>query len=380
MILHSPLTGQALVADTPHSLAAMGERWPVVDGIAYLRTGRQALVDAALGHLDAGRSDAALIGMLADQDGWWTGPLADPDALAQLVAGRHTLSLRAAMALLGMGPVATYFAYRWADPTYLAGLALIEAHWPHPAAVSEPADRGPATAFELACGIGHYLRELTGRGIACTGGDVVFAKCWLARHWVAPDAEYVVFDADAAWPLTGARFDLVTCHDAFYFLGNQPEVASRLRSLLAPGGVLAVSHLHNAAYRGGAKGPAREAAAWRSLFPAATVYDEAELLGSLMHARAPRPQGWRDGPEIEAWSLVEGAGAPRALSGGLAMPHPEAALRANPLLRDGVAQWPSERWRDEYAAGCWWAREDGQLGFAADPVRLRRLVDLPARW
>lgn len=366
MILRSPETGRPLAADTPHSLAAAGERWPVLDGIAYLRTGRQPLVETALGLLDAGRHDDALVELLSDQDDWWAGPVTDAGELRQLVQARHTLTLRAAMELLRLGPVADYFAYRWVDPTYLAGLALVEAHW-----------QQPATAYELACGIGHYLRELTLHGVACTGSDVVFAKCWLARHWVAPAAEYVVFDAGTAWPIDDIRCDLVMCHDAFYFLPQQANIASRLRRLVAPGGVLAISHVHNAGYRGGAKGPARAMADWQSLFPDATIYDERDLLRSLLHASAPEPSGWIDDAAIEAWSLVEGGGAPRAVSGGLAMPHAGARVRPNPLLGQGGVQWPSDRWRDEYAAGCHWAQP---ATHDRDPTRLRRMVDLPERW
>ncbi len=369
MILRSPCTGQRLFSDTPHSLSAYGERWPVADGIPYLRAGREARAAAALVHLDAGRPDDALAELLADQDDWWTGPAPDPDALRRLVRGRDTLCLREAMTLLAMGPVGTYFAYRWADPTYLAGLALVQSHW-----------RQPASAFELACGIGHYLRELGRHGVACTGGDVVFAKCWLARHWVAPQAHYVVFDAGAAWPIDDARFDLVTCHDAFYFLPDQAGAASGLRALLAEDGVLAVSHLHNAGYAGGAKGPARAAGEWRHLFPDAAVYDERDLLCGLLSAGTVAPVGWEDDPGIEAWSLAEATCGPQAIMGGVAMPHPAAVLRPNPLLAGGAAHWPSERWRDEYAAGCWWARPDSEHGFLPDPVRLRRLVDLPERW
>lgn len=366
MSYRSPRTGALLVADTPHSLAADGERWPVVDGIPYLRVESEGLVAVALDHLDAGCPDDALVALLTDQDAWWMGPATDLRDLKRLVRERDTLSLRAAMALLKLGPVADYFAYRWVDPTYLAGLALMEAHW-----------QRPARAFELACGIGHYLRDLTRLGVACTGADVVFAKCWLAKHWVAPDAAYVVFDAGAAWPLDDARFDLVICHDAFYFLPEQATVAARLRALVADEGVLAIGHLHNAGYRGSAKGPARAMAEWRALFPDATVYDERDLLRSVYEAGTPAPVGWTDDSGVEAWSLVEGGPPPRALTGGLAMPDPAATLRDNPLLVDGSPAWPSERWRDEYGAGCRWALPDAD---AFDPARVRRRVDLPERW
>ncbi|WP_416366521.1 class I SAM-dependent methyltransferase [Sphingomonas aurantiaca] len=153
----------------------------------------------------------------------------------------------------------------------------------------------PIPRSSLACGIGHYLRELTARGVACIGADVVFSKCWLAKHWVAPAADYVVFDAAAQWPVAAQRFDLVACHDAFYFLPDQPRIAGLLREAVAPGGVLAVSHLHNAAVAGGAMGPARDGAEWATLFPDATVYDERELRRALLAGmHPPRP----DGPTI----------------------------------------------------------------------------------
>jgi len=361
MSWRSPVTGRPLAADTPHSLSAEGERWPVADGIPYLRVGREALVATALDHLDAGRSGDALVVLLADQDDWWTGPATDPAELSRLIRERDALSLREAMALLRLGPVADYFAYRWGDPTYLAGLALLEAHWP-----------APGTAFELACGIGHYLRELTRGGVDALGADVVFAKCWLAKHWVAPDADYVVFDAAHRWPAEGRRFDLVQCHDAFYFLPDQPQVAARLRAM---GGVLAISHVHNSGVAGGAKGPARPAGEWAALFPDATVYDDAALLAALVEAGTPVPTGWTDDPAVEAWSLVEKAGPAQAIAGGLALPPDGAALRPHPLLEEGGPNWPSDRYRDEYAASPW-ARE----GADADPVRTRVRLDLPERW
>lgn len=344
----------------------------MVEGIPYLRTDSEGLVAVALDHLDAGCFDDALVALLTDQDAWWTGSATDLRELKRLVRERETLSLREALALLRLGPVADYFAYRWSDPTYLAGLALLEAHW-----------AGPATAFELASGIGHYLRELGGRGVACVGADVVFAKCWLAKNWVAPDARYVVFDAAEPWPIACATFDLVQCHDAFYFFPKQPEIARRLRGAVEPAGMLAVSHIHNTAYYDGAKGPALRPDELAVMFPGATPYDEAELLGALLEARAPSPIRWVDAsaPSVEAVSFVEGgAGMARALVGGLALPRAGARLRDNPLLVDGRVRWPSEHYQGEYGEGCVWAHEALGPGVSPDPARLRRVVDLPERW
>ena len=376
--LRSPLTGRSLTPDTPHSIAAHGERWPVVDGIAFLRTGRDALVADVLAKLDAGDRDAALALLLVEQDDWWGGPPADPARLATLVRERDALTFRQAMDHLGFGRVGDYLAHRWSDPTYLAGLALLEAHWAEP-------DR----VFELACGTGPYLRELARRGMPCTGGDVVFAKLWLARHWVVgPDVELICFDAASPWPIAGRRHGLVLCHDAFYFLEPKQVVADRLRAITAQDGLLAVAHVHNAGYANLSSGAAMSAEALAALFPEGTFYDDAELTLALAEARAPRPQPAAALSEVEAFSLALGDSLPpRPVLAGLALPMPGAALRKNPLYGDDDRiAWPSERYREEYAARATYP-EHSQVPRTARRVpatetgaRSRELVDLPERW
>ena len=376
--LRSPLSGRSLAPDTPHSLAAQGERWPVIDGIAFLRTGRDALVADALAKLDAGDRDAALALLLVEQDDWWGGPPADPARLATLVRERDTLTFRQAMDHLGFGRVGDYLAHRWSDPTYLAGLALLEAHWAEP-------DR----VFELACGTGPYLRELARRSVPCTAGDVVFAKLWLARHWVVgPDVELICFDAGSPWPIAGRRHGLVFCHDAFYFLEPKQAVADRLRAATAQDGLLAVAHVHNAGYANLSSGAAMSAAALAALFPEGTFYDDAELTLALAEARAPRPQPAAALSEVEAFSLALGDSLPpRPVLAGLALPMPGAALRKNPLYGDDDRiAWPSERYREEYAARATYP-EHSQVPRTARRVpatetgaRSRELVDLPERW
>ncbi len=362
----SPVSGQPLREDTPHSLADdNGQRWPVIDGIAYLRVGRDALIAETLAKLDDGDRDAAVAVLLADQDQWWTGPATEEADLLRLVRQSDEITLREAMALLRYGPVGDYFAHRWSDPTYLAGLALLEAHWD-----------APRTVFELASGIGHYARELTARGVACLCADIVFSKCWLARHWVAPEARYVVFDAGQNWPIAGRRFDCVHCQDAFYFLPEQRRVAAQIRAATEPAGFLAIGHLHNANVDGGSFGPARLAADWRDLFPTAHVYDEAALLSAMMKGVAPKPGEWADDPNVEAWSIVEGGGEARRIDGGLTLPTRDRALQANPLAGPDGPIWPSNRYEAEYGPRSTWTNPAPD----SDPARDRRLVDLPERW
>ncbi|MDN3568792.1 class I SAM-dependent methyltransferase [Paeniroseomonas aquatica] len=368
-----------LMADTAHSVRdGDGVRWPAPDGIPYLRSGHRALAEAALARLDAGDREGALVLLLADQDDWWRGPLAEPDALRQLVRSGTTLSLRDAMQLLAWGPVADYFAHRWSDPTFLAGLALVEAHW-----------TAPRHAFELACGIGHHLRELSRHGIAVTGVDVVFAKLWVARHWVAPAARLLCLDAAQPWLVTD-RFDLVACHDAFYFLEPKPDILACLRALLDPGrGVLAIGHVHNSECDNLSAGSAISAEAMAALFPEGMLYDDAELTRALAEDRAPRPLPARGLRRVEAFAVADGPGLrpAQAVSGLLGLPPVGTLLRRNPLYgAGGRIAWPSERYAREYGPRATypavsavpdWVAFDATTAAAA---RRRELVDLPEGW
>ncbi len=396
--LRSPVTGALLQPDGPALLRdADGRRWPLLDGIPYLRTGRDALVEAAVAAVERGDADRARVLLLADQDDWWTGAVPDEDALRTLVAGRNRLSLRDAMGLLAFGRVGDYFAHRWSDPTFLAGLALLDAH-------RRPAD----SAFELACGIGHYGRELARRGVAFTGADVVFAKLWLARHWVLGEAASLVcFDAASPWPLPREPFDLAFCHDAFYFLEPKPAILAELRARVAPGGRLALSHIHNSGADNLSAGRAVSPEQLAAFFPRATVYDDAELTAALVEARAPRPAPLAVLGRVEAFSVEDGPNPAAHADPSLALPPRDASLRLNPLYAatpDGVSvRWPSPRYEAEYApratfpaslsrgavdaldpeapAPAAGSRTAGAAeALRLDAIRRRILVDLPERW
>ena len=225
--------------------------------------------------------------------------------------------------------------------------------------------------------------------MACTGGDVVFAKLWLARHWVVgPEVELVCFDAGSPWPVDGRRHGLVLCHDAFYFLEPKLEVARRLRGATADDGLLAVAHVHNSEAANLSSGAAMSAEALAALFPGAVLYDDAELTRALVETRAPRPQPPYALVGVEAFSLAFGdALPPRPVLAGLALPLLGAELRKNPLYGDDDSiAWPSERYREEYAAQATYPlhsqapRRARRVPATESEARCRELVDLPERW
>ena len=368
--LHGPVSGSVLGADTPWSLAAGGERWPVIDGIPFLRADRRELADAALAALDAGRADDALVALLADQDGWArSAPPSEADR-RRVVAEVGTLSFRQAMDLLAFGPVGTYFAHRWSDPTFLSGLALAEAHG------------GPGPVFELACGAGHYLREFARSGETVSGGDIVFAKLWLARQFVAPGARLVCFDAAGAWPFADGAFATVFCHDAFYFMPAKANVAAEMRRVASR---VLVGHAHNALTDNLSAGEPLPPAGYGALFPGSVMYDDRELTAALVEARAPRAGSLEGAPALSwAW----GAGAARPVLGGLALPAAGAVLRRNPLYDGGRIAWPSARYEAEYGPLATYpvqATGPETAVAGSDPAidalaRRRVLLDLPASW
>jgi SAM-dependent methyltransferase len=332
---------------------------PVVDGIPYARAGRDELRARVAAMLADGDVDGARIALLADADDWWDAAPPPREQLAR-VAGAATL--REAMDLLGMGRVGDYFAHRWSDPTYLAGLALLQAHW--------PADR---PVVEVACGAGHLLRELAQRGVReLVGVDVVWAKLWLAQRFVCPDARYVCADVTAL-PDLGVRAPAyVLCHDALYFVRDKAGAARAMRALAGNGGTVVVGHAHVADPHG-APVPACE---YAELLGTDLAYDDDELTRALLSARPPSPAPVGSLEGSEAIALVAGdplRPAPHDLG------EPVGPLRLNPLYASGALVWPSERYEQEYGP-----RSD-YLPPRAEPLppdaaRRRVLVDLPERW
>jgi SAM-dependent methyltransferase len=371
--LHDPLTGLPLHPDTPHSLSDGGQRWPVVDDIPFLRTDRTDLVEQALAALDAGQPFEATVVLLSDQDAWARTKQPSEDARRSLLRQQGALSFRAAMDLLAFGPVGTYFAHRWTDPTFLSGLALAEAH------------RVPGTIFELACGAGHFLREFARTHETVAGGDVVFAKLWLARHYIAPQAKLVCFDAAVTWPFADGAWDTVFCHDAFYFLPDKPHVAREMRRV-ASGPVL-VGHAHNALVDNLSAGSPMAPADYASLFGTPLLYDDRELTAALVDARAPVATTADALATAPAVSLAAVAEPPRPVVAGVSMPAPGADLRRNPLYEWDRVRWPSDRYEREYGPLATYplqatGPESAVAGAAdiEDLVRRRVLVDLPETW
>ena len=390
--LVNPLSGEMLEYDSAHSLTDGENRFPVIDAIPFLRVGRDDLRTRVLQKLDAGDEKGALILLFQDQDDWARSEPPSETDLQPLFENRN-LTLRDALRCLRYGAVADYFAHRWSDPTFVSGLALLEHHLP----------RGAKIVFELACGIGHYLREFDLRGIEAVGADVVFSKLWLARKFVAPDAKLVCLDANFNFPFADKSFDAAFCHDAFYFLPEKRHVAAELKRTSR--GAIIIGHAHNSDAENYSSGAAISTGEYAAMFDNPILYDDAELTWAAIEDRKPRTSAADDLENAAAIDLVDNfTGEPETLEScprkSFLLPTARENLKINPLLRDenGEIQtspfYPSERYTAEYAPLSDYlslsavdlevlksvASEDNSPNMPTDFARRRILLDLPEKW
>ncbi|WP_157974592.1 class I SAM-dependent methyltransferase [Lewinella sp. IMCC34183] len=360
--LISPRTGEVLRPEGDHFLTDGTDRWPVVDGIPYLRD-KEAVRAAAAAALDAGDMAAARRQLLADQDRFSPTPPPGADAIDRAV-DRPELSLREAMQLLNYGAVGDYFAYRWCSPTFTGGLHMLE-RTPHHLPV-----------IEVACGIGHFLHALEAAGRRTVGVDIVWSKLWLARRYLGVRGPLICGDIERGPVLATRKPHTVFCHDALYFFEHKGPALAHMRKL-SGGGSVAVGHVHTRS-SGHAAGFAGERA------------DYTKLTGAFVRDDADYRLGWYDResdtghPAPIAVGWIENETDHRPID----WTRDGTSLQSNPLLTENGVSWPSDGWRKEYT-------EDGAgLGeytlekLAATPApassreafRSRHLLNLPARW
>ena len=331
--LISPHNGNLLTQYAPNLLSDGELLWPVMNGIAYLRP-KHSVREAAVALLQQDQSQEALVILLQDQDPFAPLPPPDADTLRELL-NDPTINLRTALQMLNYGPVADYFAYRWATPTFLSGLALLQLT----AQVQRP-------VVEIACGMGHFLRTLEANGITTVGVDLVFSKLWLARRYLDVQGTLVCGDTHVL-PLRSQQPSTVFCHDAFYFFEDKEAVLTGLRTLAA-GGPLALGHVHTDAIDHGVAGTLRSAEAYSQMADAsASFYNDQQLTTAWLTKQMPPAQTPNELNQAEAIAWIEGKINPQLFP----LDRPASSLSRNPLLGpDGTMQWPTERFRNEYEA------------------------------
>ena len=397
--------------------------FPVVAGIPVLIAD-----DAARGAtraLEAGRRDDALHRLLGLEG-------ARRAAFVERIAGARPPTYRDLLPLLCPDAEADYFLYRFSDPTFLLGEALLDVlgrgERPAPAertrtpgrtraqaGTGTDPDPGHASApigraLDLCGGSGHLTRVLL-RQPACAGAvvaDVRFWKLWLAARIVAPACEPVCCDANSPLPFADDRFATVLLSDAFSYVWHKRLLAGEMRRVATRDGLIVMPHLHSAHGENHSAGDTLSPAAYRDLFAALEprLFDDRRLLDDLLDRRVvdlahdTPPAACRDTPSI---TLVAGRNAaPYRRHDVPDRLDVTGVLAVNPLYRaeraGGVSRltlgFPSPEYEDEFAlarrylparvtvaADLAGAVTPAEVGPGYAGLRRRRvLLDLPRRY
>lgn len=359
--LRDPFSGESLnfrpldaLAETHHGFwesNCRSRRWPHLDGIAFVHTGFVEAAAKAVALLDKGDANAATAYLLTLTDPFAkSAPTAsDTAALVARVTASTEPEICAleAMEALALGPVSHYFALRGSVPSFFSGLGLLALGLPK-----------SGTVVDVACGAGHYLYWLARHSYDAIGTDYVFAKLWLARHFIA-EAETPLVCADSCdgrhLPIAATDRDVsVFCHDAFYFLPEKRTALERFEQLRRGKGRILLGHAHLSDYNhGSVAGSPLSAASYRALCAnTATIFDDAQLARFVTGSENATPITLESATGLEAIALVT-----PALDSFAAEP-PEWPT-SEPLglapcvrrtdLRGTRPHWPSDSFAQEYA-------------------------------
>ena len=130
-----------------------------------------------------------------------------------------------------------YFAFRFSQPRHLVALSFATL-------IQEP----KKPVLDLACGFGHMTRNLSERAKPqpVLGVDRNFAGLYFAKHYIAPEAEYVCSEAEPSLPFPDDAFSTVFCSDAFHYFVNKAATIREIKRLTRDNGLIILTVLRNA--------------------------------------------------------------------------------------------------------------------------------------
>jgi SAM-dependent methyltransferase len=374
--LESPVSGGPMKRIHPHILDDGEQQWPLIEGIPYLRLGRDELRKEVLSALSKGYMTEALALLLTDRKDETIPCLEFKDAL---LAATTADSVRKAMENLGYGCMAAYMYHRWCLPTYLSGLVLLQAH-------AKPG----MSLFEAGCGMGHFLRGWTERSGPAIGCDLVFSNLWLARRFVAPKASMVCCDLDFMFPMQSHAAEICFAQDAFHYFRKKPHAYKEMKRISSRGIVL-LGHVHNAAMPNLSPGcPLKLREYAECIHPAVTYCDKDLTTAALTGVPAKPVESAAELSAAQAFGFAtnEPVGP---MQPWLTAPRPGLPLQLNPLLASGKPQWPNAKFKAEFVDEWSYLREmtyppeaviaAAKAGEACEfHARRQAILDLPPRW
>lgn len=138
----------------------------------------------------------------------------------------------------GNEKVRNYFGFRFSAGRYLEGLSFASSLIRQP---TKP-------ILDLACGCGHNTWGLLQHAKAqpIIGLDNCFFSLYLAKRWIATEAQYVCCEADSSLPFPDGAFSAAFCCDAFQYFANKVTSIRELKRLTEDDGIIVLYWLRNA--------------------------------------------------------------------------------------------------------------------------------------
>lgn len=209
--------------------------FPIVDGIPVMHLRPETAI--AQQQIAQGRPDLARRTMFSLDD------VGRAETFDQVISA-PTATYREVVDALGPNFEGGYFLYRFSDPTYIVGHAVVRA-----VAGTVLADGG--RAIDICGGSGHLTRALMDLSAPPPVlADLYFAKIWLARRFTAPGCEPVCCDGNAPMPFARGSFRYAMCSDAFMYIWTKRQFVLEMLRLIDDGagdgkGAAVISHTHN---------------------------------------------------------------------------------------------------------------------------------------
>lgn len=160
--------------------------------------------------------------------------------MSKVLASRDSLSARYVLQFyfrqepLGSG-TGDYFIHRVGQPRFLAALAVASTLAP---------DEKPI--LDVACGLGHLDHYLTcrGRRSPVIGIDMNFYHVWIAKHWIAPSAQYACCNVSDGLPFCDEALSAVVVSDAYHYLPMRDRFNAEVKRV-APGRPMLLTRVGN---------------------------------------------------------------------------------------------------------------------------------------
>jgi SAM-dependent methyltransferase len=247
-------------------LSCWCSRYPMVAGIPVLKRTPNGTLNELIALIERGQYREALMAMISPPSPTlapaWLQALPSARGIHRLRRLAHQRALRrweeqaAALLTNQEGRVTAYklfdfyfrrypenrnyFYFRFGQPRHLGALSFTSL-------IQQP--KNPI--LDLACGCGHITRTLTQRagGQLVIGMDESFFGLYVAKHWIAPEAQYVCCTADIALPFADDIFSVSFCSDAFHYFINKAAIFRELERLTLHDGLIMLVWLHNGRVR-----------------------------------------------------------------------------------------------------------------------------------